>query len=103
MKRKENPEIGYFDIFNFLNKEDDLILEIKKKSIDIILDCSSNKIKKSFLFDIISFQRKIKRCIVIILPLEKQKNYPDDLNIVPTKREALDFIFFEQIQRKIGF
>ena len=45
----------------------------------------------------------MKRCFVIILPLEQKSNYPESWDLVPTKKEALDFISFEQIQRKLGF
>ena len=40
---------------------------------------------------------------MIILPVEKQEEYSADWNLVPSMKEALDFISFEQMQRDLGF
>ena len=48
-------------------------------------------------------QKQKNRCIVFILPLEQQINYPENWDFVPTKAEALDFIFLERMQRDLGF
>lgn len=102
MIKVEESGIGFIDIVN-LDRKKDLKKELKKQLLDLIIDCTKTIPDNYLLSEIHSFQMNIKRCFVIILPLEQKSNYPESWDLVPTKKEALDFISFEQIQRKLGF
>ena len=53
--------------------------------------------------EIYNYQIEQNRCFVIILPVEKQTNFPELWDLAPTKTEALDLISFGQIQRELNF
>ena len=102
MIQVERSEVGYIDAAS-LNAKEDFKKVLRQQLFDLIIDCNNIIPDTSILSEIYLFQKKNNRCLVLILPLEKKSNYPEYLNLVPTKTEALDFISFEQIQRDLGF
>ena len=87
------------------NKENEQIIisVLKQKPLDLIIDCTKNVPDNTLLSEIYNFQIEQNRCFVIILPVEKQINFPDIWDLAPTKTEALDLISFGQIQRELNF
>ena len=100
--RIEGQGIGYLDAMNLYNS-DDINSILKQKPIDLIIDCTKNIPDKSLLSEIYNYQNEQNRCFVVILPLEKQTDFPEFWDLAPTKTEALDLISFGQIQRELNF
>ena len=102
MLKTEEEGIGYLDAI-YLNNSDDINSVLKQKPLDLIIDCTKNVPDNTLLSEIYNFQIEQNRCFVIILPVEKQINFPDIWDLAPTKTEALDLISFGQIQRELNF
>ena len=100
--RIEGQRIGYLDAKNLCNS-DHINSVLKQKPIDLIIDCTKTIPDKCLLSEIYNFQIEQNRCFVIILPVEKQTNFPELWDLAPTKTEALDLISFGQIQRELNF
>tara|TARA_Y100000996_G_scaffold262827_1_gene206778 strand:+ start:76 stop:387 length:312 start_codon:yes stop_codon:yes gene_type:complete len=103
MIQEKNNEISYIDSPILAKKETTLLNEMMGLKQDIIINCSVSLPTESFLNDISIYQKKIKKSFVLIIPIGKKDLINLELNIVPTKKEAFDFICFEQMQRDIGF
>ncbi len=75
-------------------------------STDIILDLSSLEIMdESFFYSLNQINKYIVSkgfCLVIILKEALSTTHIENLNIVPTLIEGLDYIQIEQIQRHLG-
>ncbi|MDC1216537.1 hypothetical protein N8131_00265 [Flavobacteriaceae bacterium] len=100
----EDNNIAYFKAESLIqNKEIFFSTLTEREGFDLILDC------KNYLFNLSEFeyialhQQKEGNCFVLILSSEQSHNLPSEWIAVPTKKEALDFISFEQMQRDLGF
>ncbi len=102
MIKIEGSDIGLIDDSN-VNNEENCKRELVLQDLDIIVDFKKIVSKISFLEELFKYQKEKNRSIVFILPVEQQINYPEKWDFVPTKAEALDFIFLERIQRDLGF
>ena len=102
MLKTEGEGIGYLDAI-YLHNSDDINSVLKQKPLDLIIDCTKNVPDNSLLSEIYNYQIEQNRCFAIILPLEKQTNFPELWDLAPTKTEALDLISFGQIQRELNF
>tara|TARA_A100000164_G_C21800731_1_gene720536 strand:+ start:581 stop:892 length:312 start_codon:yes stop_codon:yes gene_type:complete len=102
MIKLERSDIGLIDALNIKNEEN-WKSKLALHDLDIIIDCENVKLKFSLLKELTKYQKGKNRCIVIIIPVEQQIEYPENWNLVPSKVEALDFISLEQIQRDLEF
>ena len=102
MIEQAGSEIGYINV-ETLAQHEMILNTLLESPIDLIVDCSVKVLGLTFLNKIFTHQKKVKKCFVIVLPVELHNNYPETWDLVPTKKEALDFISFEQIQRDLGF
>ena len=99
----EENQIAFCNSTDFLKEEKNLLIQLKEKSgKDLIIDCSFDILPVAVLKSIETFQRNFNYCFVIIIPLGKKHSYPSEWIVVPSKKEALDFITFEQMQRDLG-
>ena len=103
MIQKKHNGITYIDSSILAKKENTLLNEIMELKQDIIIDCTASLPTETFLKHITIYQKKIKKSFVLIIPIGKKDLINLELNIAPTKKEAFDFICFEQMQRDIGF
>ena len=102
MIKIEGSDIGLIDASN-IDSEENCKKELVLLDLDIVFDFKNVVLKISFLEELYNYQKQKNRCIVFILPIEQQINYPENWDFVPTKAEALDFIFLERMQRDLGF
>ena len=99
----EENQIIFCKSTDFLKEEKNLLIQLKEKSgKDLILDCSLDILPLTVLKFIEKFQRNSNYCFVVIIPLGIKHSYPSEWVVVPTKKEALDFIAFEQMQRDLS-
>ena len=99
----EENQIVFCRSADFLKEERTLLIQLKEESgKDLIIDCSNYILPVIVLKIIESFQRNSNYCFVIIIPLGMKHSYPSQWVVVPSKKEALDFIAFEQMQRDLG-
>ena len=99
----EENQIIFCRSTDFLKEEKNLLIQLKEKSgKDLIIDCSFNILPLKTIKFIETLQRNSNYCFVIIIPLGMKHSYPSEWVVVPTKKEALDFIAFEQMQRDLG-
>lgn len=99
----EENQIAFCRSTDFLKAEKNLLIQLKEKSgKDLIIDCSFDILPLTVLNFIEKFQRNSNYCFVVIIPLGMKHSYPSEWVVVPTKKEALDFIAFEQMQRDLG-
>lgn len=103
MIQYESERIGSIDAKSISEHTQQLKKELEEKAIDLICDCSEFDLDVPLLDEIHELQKNKNKCIVIILPAEKQEEYSANWNLVPSLQEALDFISFEQMQRDLGF
>ena len=103
MFKKQNKEINYVDFSSFNNKQSHLLEELIISKFDLIIDCSKIVPKESFLIKLAAHQKKISKCFVVIISSSIQNKFINNFNFVPTKKEAFDFVYFEQIQRDLGY
>ena len=99
----EENQIAFCNSTDFLKEEKNILIQLKEKSgKDLIIDCSFDILPLTVLKFIENFQRNSNYCFVVIIPLGMKHSYPSEWVVVPTKKEALDFIAFEQMQRDLG-
>jgi len=103
MFKKQNKEINYVDFSSFNNKLNHQLEELMIVKLDLIIDCSKIVPKESLLIKLAAHQKKISRCFVVIISSSIQNKFINNFNSVPTKKEAFDFVYFEQIQRDLGY
>ena len=101
MFNNQNKEINYVDFSSFNNEQNKLLEELMIAKLDLIIDCSKIIPKESFLIKLAAHQKKITKCFVVIISSSIQDKFINDFNFVPTKKEAFDFVYFEQIQRDL--
>jgi len=101
MFKKQNKEINYVDLSSFDTNQNNLLDELIFSKLDLIIDCSKIVPKESFLIKLAAHQKKISKCFVVIISSSVQNRFVKNFNLVPTKREAFDFVYFEQIQRDL--
>ena len=102
MFKKQNKEINYVDLSSFDNQQNKMLEELIISKLDLIIDCSKIIPNESFLVKLAAHQKKITKCFVIIISSSIQNKFISNFNFVPTKKEAFDFVYFEQIQRDLG-
>ena len=102
MFNNQNKEINYVDFSSFNNEQNKLLEELMIAKLDLIIDCSKIIPKESFLIKLAAHQKKITKCFVVIISSSIQDKFINNFNFVPTKKEAFDFVYFEQIQRDLG-
>ena len=102
MFNNQNKEINYIDFSSFNNEQNKLLEELMIAKLDLIIDCSKIIPKESFLIKLAAHQKKITKCFVVIISSSIQDKFINNFNFVPTKKEAFDFVYFEQIQRDLG-
>ena len=102
MFKKQSKEINYVDFGSFNNKQKQLLEELIIAKLDLIIDCSKIIPKESFLIKLAAHQKKITKCFVVIISSNIQNKFINNFNFVPTKKEAFDFVYYEQIQRDLG-
>ena len=101
MFKKQNKEINYVDLSSFNTNQNNLLDELIISKLDLIIDCSKIIPKESFLIKLAAHQKKITKCFVVIISSSIQDKFINNFNFVPTKKEAFDFVYFEQIQRDL--
>jgi hypothetical protein len=101
MFNNQNKEINYVDFSSFNNEQNKLLEELMIAKLDLIIDCSKIIPKESFLIKLAAHQKKITKCFVVIISSSIQDEFINNFNFVPTKKEAFDFVYFEQIQRDL--
>ncbi|MDG1911260.1 MAG: hypothetical protein P8I42_00325 [Flavobacteriaceae bacterium] len=100
---KEN-NIGYLTADDFVKNRKACLDSLKeRKNSDLILDCSTFLPMPKELEEVRVHQQKLGLCFVLVLSPDHMHSFPPSWVIVPTKKEALDFISFEQMQRNLGF
>ena len=102
MFKKQNKEINYVDLSSFDNQQNKMLEELIISKLDLIIDCSKIIPNESFLVKLAAHQKKITKCFVVIIASSIQNKFINNFNFVPTKKEAFDFVYFEQIQRDLG-
>ena len=101
MFNNQNKEINYVNFSSFNNQQNKLLEELMIAKLDLIIDCSKIIPKESFLIKLAAHQKKITKCFVVIISSSIQDKFINNFNFVPTKKEAFDFVYFEQIQRDL--
>ena len=101
MFKKQNKEINYINFSSFNNQQNKLLEKLMIAKLDLIIDCSKIVPKESFLIKLAAHQKKITKCFVVIISSSIQDKFINNFNFVPTKKEAFDFVYFEQIQRDL--
>ena len=94
--------IGYTDFANISENQKNFIEYLFKTRIDFIIDCTKVVPRKEFIEKLFVHQKNVEKCFVIVISTDYNLKFNKELNIVPTKIEAFDFISFEKIQREIG-
>ena len=101
MFKKQNKEINYINFSSFNNQQNKLLEKLMIAKLDLIIDCSKIIPKESFLIKLAAHQKKITKCFVVIISSSIKDKFINNFNFVPTKKEAFDFVYFEQIQRDL--
>ena len=72
---------------------------------DAIVDLTSYGAENvlSFLDTLQKHQHSVERLLVIAVNYEFSYIFPQDFTVVPSTKEAIDYILFEQMQRDLGF
>ena len=103
MFRIKSKEINYVDFSSPKLKMNNLLKELTITKLDLIINCSKIIPKESMLIKLAEHQKKITKSFVVIIPSKTPNNFVKDFNFVPTKKEAYDFVYLEQIQRELGY
>ena len=103
MLKKQREEIICLKFSSLNPKHNKLFKELTISKSDLIIDCSNITPKESVLTRLAEHQKKITKCFVVVISPEMQKIFINDFNFVPTKKEAYDFVYFEQLQRDLGY
>ena len=102
MLKKQRKEITYVELSSLKPEQNKLLKELTISKSDLIIDCSNIIPKESVITKLARHQKKITKSFVVIISPEMQKIFINDFNFVPTKKEAYDFVYFEQLQRDLG-
>ena len=102
MLKKQRKEIIYVELSSLKPEQNKLLKELTISKSDLIIDCSNIIPKESVITKLAEHQKKITKCFVVVISPEMQKIFINDFNFVPTKKEAYDFVYFEQLQRDLG-
>jgi len=96
-------EIVQFDADSFDLLENDLLENLESKAFpDLIIDCSKTSLSVTELKFIRLFQTDQNKCLVIVIPANLTHSFSENWIVVPSKKEAVDFILFERMQRDLG-
>ncbi len=94
--------IVQFNAESFKLLKNDLLINLESKAYpDLIIDCSKTVLPDNELKFIRLFQTNQNKCLVIVIPSKSNHFFSDKWIIVPSKKEAIDFILFERMQRDI--
>ena len=93
--------IGYTDFGDISENQKEFTEYLFKTRIDFIIDCSKVIPKKKFIKKLFVHQKNVQKCFVIVISSDYNLKFNKEWNIVPSKNEAFDFIYFEKIQREI--
>ena len=93
--------IGYTDFGDISENQKEFTEYLFKTRIDFIIDCSKVMPKKKFIKKLFVHQKNVQKCFVIVISSDYNLKFNKEWNIVPSKIEAFDFIYFEKIQREI--
>ena len=87
--------------FNGFSNEIFEYLKLKKKDIIIFFkNFSYNKFIKDII-ELNNFQNSIHRVLIVVPKNENEVNFHDNLNIIKSIKEGVDYIMFEKIQREL--
>ena len=59
------------------------------------------KLKKKDIIELNNFQNSIHRVLIVVPKNENEVNFHDNLNIIKSIKEGVDYIIFEKIQREL--
>tara|TARA_Y100000768_G_scaffold48255_1_gene31518 strand:- start:244 stop:561 length:318 start_codon:yes stop_codon:yes gene_type:complete len=76
-------------------------LKLNKKDVIIFFKNFSYKKLIKDLVGLDYFQNSIHRVLVIVPKNENEVNFHDNLNIIKSIKEGIDYIMFEKIQREL--
>ena len=76
-------------------------LKLNKKDIIIFFKYFSYKKLIENLIELNSFQNSINRVMVIVPSIKNEVNSHNDLNLIKSIEEGIDYIMFEKIQREL--
>ena len=99
-----DDDIILFTITKKSNRLSDEIFEyLKLNKKDIIIFFKNFSYKKVIkdLIGLDNFQNSIHRVLVIVPKNENEVNFHDNLNIIKSIKEGIDYIMFEKIQREL--
>ena len=103
MIQLEENEIGILVADQFLKEKSSTIEALKALgAVDVILDCSEHTVSVKDLKLLKSLVIANSRCFVMVIPTDRMQDFPEELNVVPTRKVAEDFISFERMQRDLG-
>ena len=95
-------EIVQFNADSFELLKNDLLENLESKAFpDLIIDCSKIVLSDNELKFIHLFQTIQNKCLVIVIPSKLNHFFSNNWIVVPSKKEAIDFILFERMQRDI--
>jgi len=103
MFKEQSEEINYMDFSRYNLKKNNVLDELLITNADLIIDCLKSIPKESLLVKLDDHQKKITKCFVVIISPKIQNTFTKDFNFVPTKKEAYDFVYLEQLQRDLGY
>ena len=72
------------------------------KVFDLIIDCTNSLLDLSDLENIKAIIESKGRTLVVLVSKSDLDSLAMDWNVVPTRKEAQDFISFERLQRDLG-
>ena len=72
------------------------------KVFDLIIDCTNSLLDLSDLENIKAIIESKGRTLVVLVSKSDLDSLAMDWNVVPTRKEAQDFISFERMQRDLG-
>ena len=76
-------------------------LKLKKKDIIIFFKNFSYKKIIDKLIELNNFQNSINRVMIIVPAFKNELNLFNDLNLINSIEEGIDYIMFEKIQREL--
>lgn len=103
MFKKNTKEINYVNFNKLYLKKNNVLKELTISKSDLIINCSKIVPEESLLVKLDEHQKKITKCFVVIISTKIQNQFINDFNFVPTKKEAFDFVYLEQMQRELGY
>lgn len=93
---KEGKSSTFIDFLEHLKNNEawDAIVDLTSYGAENVL---------SFLDTLQKHQHSVERLLVITVNNKFSSIFPEDWTVVPSKKEAVDYILFEQMQRDLGF